>query len=154
MRITPEHFEKLLPLAVEWVKEEQHRILQNGVPLSEPQIELARLASVQHPEKVRLLPVRSVPFPNDTILQQAAVDTGMLTNLNDAVSFGYGICLRKDLIGNRFLLARELVLVARHEQLGGIEPFLRKYLQQVIASGADLAPMEIEAAEMAERICS
>lgn len=143
-----------MPLAVEWAKREEDRVFKNGIALSPPQIQLARQACVQHPEKVRILEVSSVPFPSDAALQQAAVNTGILTNLNDAVTFGYGICLRKDQVNNRCLLARELVLVACHEQLGGIEPFLRKYLQQVIVNGADLAPMEIEAAEVAERICS
>jgi len=154
MRIQQEQFEQLLPLAVAWVKAEEQRVLQKGLPLSESQLQLARQIPVRHPEKVRLLSVSSIPFPRDPSLQQAAVEIGLLTNLNDAVMFGYGICLCTDQIQNRFLLTRELVLVARHEEMGGIEPFLREYLSQVVLSGSDLAPMEVEAGQIAEQIVS
>ena len=153
MRIPQEQFEKLLPLAVEWVKEQEHHILQKGIPLTQPQVELAGQIPLRHPEKVRLLEVSTIPFPRDPSLQQATIETGLLTNLNDAAMFGYGICFRKGRIDSRYLLARELVLLARCEELGGIEPFLREYLQQVIIEGADLAPMQVMANQIAERLC-
>jgi hypothetical protein len=52
------------------------------------------------------------------------------------------------------LIAHELVHAAQYERLGGILPFLRQYLVECLTIGYANAPMELEAAEMAARVCA
>jgi hypothetical protein len=129
-------------------------VLRMGRPLNESQMIDARKAGVRQPERVRILSVPSMPFPSDEKLQQAIIDVGLLSNVSGAVSFGYGICLRERFFNNRFLLVHELFMVSRYEQLGGIEQFLRTYVEQSMVDSFNIMPMEREADQTAERICS
>ena len=69
---TPEQFEELIALAVAWAEAQEQRILQKGVPLTEGQTADARAVGVQHPERIRLLPVVAISRPANPILREAA----------------------------------------------------------------------------------
>ena len=60
---------------------------------------------------------------------------------------GRGIFVRVGHEGSRSLLAHELVHTAQYERLGGIRPFLRRYLRECMVLGYAGAPMEREAVE-------
>ncbi len=57
----------------------------------------------------------------------------------------YGIFLRSDCWRDRTIIAHELVHTAQYERLGGILPFLSKYLLECATLGYSQAPMEQEA---------
>jgi hypothetical protein len=50
-------------------------------------------------------------------------------------------------------VVHELVHVRQHEQLGGCDAFLRKYLGECLTTGYPHAPMEQEAHVIAAKIC-
>ena len=151
--MTEEELERLLPKAVEWVTMQESIICKRGLPLTPPQLTDARHLKIQHPEKIRILSHPSVPFPVSSDLQQAIVETGVLNNTVKSALFGYGIWLHSDYVDNRFLLVSEMYLLSQLEEMGGIEPFCRTYLQQCIKPGINLCQMEQQAKDMAEQIC-
>ena len=128
----------LLPAAWSWVVLQERRSLERGVALDTAQIANARALGVQRPERVRLLRVRSGPWPlRGTV----------------GLSARYGIFIRADYWGDRVLVAHELVHTAQYERLGGIRPFLRAYLYEYFAQGYPFGDLETEAAKTAQRLC-
>ena len=64
----------LLPLAVAWAAAEEQRILREGVALTNAELDDARAAGVQYPDRMRVLRVESVPVPQQPELRAAASD--------------------------------------------------------------------------------
>jgi hypothetical protein len=147
-----QQFERLLPLAVEWAHEQEQRILREGVPLSEQEIVDARAVGVREPERVRLLQVDAIPTPRHPILKAAAGAIRFLTPAPRGLTLRHGIFVRSDCWRDRSLVAHELVHTAQYERLGGILPFLRRYLFECATIGYSNAPMEREAIATAGRI--
>ena len=143
-------FPVLLPLAVAWVRRQERRILKKGIPLTESEIEDAKAVGVRNPERVRLLPVKIVPWPGASTLRSAAKVIGFATDATCGLTLGYGIFIREDCWRDRALIAHELVHTAQYERLGGIEPFLRQYLGECLTVGYVNAPLEREAATLAQ----
>jgi hypothetical protein len=152
--ITPQQFEKLLPLACDWAEQQERIILRDGVPLTTAQVADARRAGVAHPENVRLLKVDSVPMPDHPLLRAAAETTQLMPPLAAGFTLRYGIFVRADRWSDRQLIVHELVHTAQFERLGGVGPFLRRYLTECLTIGYPAAPMEQEAVLTANRLCS
>jgi len=146
------HFEMLLPLATKWAAMVEKRILRDGVPLSEQGMADARAVGVREPERVRLLALARVPAPRNLTLRTAAAAIQFLTPETRGLALRYGIFVRSDCWGERSLVAHELAHTAQYERLGGIEPFLRQYLQECLTIGYPAAPMEQEAIVAASRL--
>lgn len=144
--------ESLLPLAVDWVAEVEAQILRDGVPLNEQEMADARAIGVQRPERVRLLRVEEIPFPKQPDLRRAAIAIHFLSPETSAVTLQYGILIRWDQWRGRDLIAHELVHTLQYERMGGIEPFLKEYLNQCLTIGYANSPMELEAHDLATRI--
>ncbi|PYJ10407.1 MAG: hypothetical protein DMF06_06385 [Verrucomicrobia bacterium] len=70
--IDQETFEKLLPLAYQWAKEQEEFVLTHGIPLHAQHLADARLAGVGDCERVRVLIVRRIPLPKSGELAEAA----------------------------------------------------------------------------------
>lgn len=151
--MTEQELEKLFPQALAWVQTQEILIFQRGAALSDQQMEDARRVGLRRPEKVRVLISDTVPFPFDPVMQQAAVEMGILGNTAKGATFGYGIWLHSDYADNRYLLVCQLALLARQEKLGNLERFLKIYLKECIEEGDGHCRMEREAYEHAERIC-
>ena len=149
---TPEQFEELIGLAVTWAEAQEQRILQKGVPLTEGQTADARAVGVQHPERIRLLPVVAISRPANPILREAAKTAQVINPFTRGLTLGYGIYLRADESCDRFLVAHELAHVGQYERMGGLRPFLRRYLQECLTIGYNDSPMEREAIERAEAL--
>jgi len=150
--ITPEQFQLLLPHACEWAEQQEMSIQQNGIGLTHSQIEDATLVGVRHPEKVKLLQVSSIPIPDEPALASAVQDTQLITADTSGLTLRYGIFIRSDCWNNRQILVHELVHTSQYERLGGILPFLQKYLKECISIGYPAAPMEQEAIRIASKI--
>lgn len=148
------HFEMLLPLAARWAAAEEERILREGVPLSGEEIVDAREIGVQEPERVRLLRVNAIPFPGHPLLRAASQAVRFFNAAPRGLTLHHGIFVRSDSWRDRSLIAHELVHTAQYQRLGGILPFLRKYLFECATIGYRKAPMEQEAIVTAARVCS
>ena len=142
-------FPVLLPPAVACVRRQERRILKQGVPLTGAEIQDAKAIGVREPERVRLLPVKIVPWPGASALRSAAKVIGFATDATCGLTLGYGIYVREDCWRDRALIVHELVHTAQYERLGGIEPFLRQYLGECLTVGYLNAPLEREAATLA-----
>jgi len=150
----PEQFETLLPLAVEWATEEEERILREGVSLAEHEVLDAVAVGVRNPKRIRLLQVDEIPAPLHPALKAAAESIRCLTPPPRGLAFRHGLFIRSDCWRDRSLIVHELAHTAQYERLGGILPFLRKYLFECLTIGYAQAPLELEAISMADRVLS
>jgi hypothetical protein len=147
-------FEMLLPLAAAWATEEEQMILRDGVSLSEKEVGDARAIGAQSPDRVRLLQIETIPRPSQPQLRAACDAIDFLTPATRGLTLGYGIFIRSDCWGDRLLVMHELAHVAQYERLGGILPFLRKYLFECLTTGYASAPLELEAIAVTARVCA
>src|SRR6267378_6975261 len=138
-------FETLLPLACAWAEEQEQRILREGMALTSAQLEDARVVGIGSPERVRLLKVEEIPTPSDPMLHAAAQATGLISPLTCGLTLRYGIFIRTDYWGERRLLVHELVHTGQYERLGGIGPFLERYLRECLTVGYPMGALEQEA---------
>jgi len=134
----------LLPQAIEWVESRSVEVLSKGQPLTAKGIEVARSVGVRDPEQIRVDLVESLPLPNDQVLRDVALQTGLLGPNMAGVTFGYGIYACKDHISNR-LLAHECRHVFQYESAGSIAAFLPVYLQEIIENGYIDCSFEVDA---------
>jgi hypothetical protein len=153
-KLVLDQIETLLPLAAEWAAKEEARILREGLPLAKQEIIDAKAIGVREPERVRLLQVDTIPTPRHPILKAAAGAIRFLTPAPRGLTLGHGIFVRSDCWRDRALVAHELVHAAQYERLGGILPFLRKYLFECVTIGYSKAPLEEEAVAVVTRICA
>jgi hypothetical protein len=147
-------FDALLPLAAAWATEQEEKILRDGVPLSEKEFGDARAIGVQSPDRVRLLKVETIPRPSQPQLKAACDAIDFLTPATRGLTLGYGIFIRSDCWRDRLLVVHELAHVAQYERLGGILPFLRRYLFECLTIGYAAAPLEQEAIAATARVCA
>jgi hypothetical protein len=127
--------------------------LHNGVPLSEKETGDARAIGVRSPDRVRLLQVEKIPRPSQPQLRAACDAIDFLTLATRGLTLGYGIVIRSDCWEDRPLVVHELAHVAQYERLGGILPFLRKYLFECLTMGYAASPLELEAIAAGARVC-
>jgi hypothetical protein len=146
-------FEMLLALAAAWAAEEEQQILRNGVPLSEQEIRDARAIGVQSRDRVRLLRVAPIPRPSQPQLRAACDAIDFLTPATRGLTLGHGIFIRSDCWRDRLLVVHELAHIAQYERLGGILPFLRRYLFECLTVGYSASPLELEAIAVTARVC-
>jgi hypothetical protein len=147
-----DRFEMWLPLAVRWAIEQERRILIEGSPLSEPEVADAKAAGVQNPHLVRLLRVDMIPFPKHPMLKLAQAAIRFFVPAPRGLTLQYGIFIRSDCWRDRSIVVHELAHTAQYERLGGILPFLRKYLFECLTIGYPDSPLEREAMTTADRI--
>ena len=143
-----------LPLAGMWVAWHERKILRKGVPLSAQCMVDAAEMGVRHPEKIRVLQVRSIPVLNGRFLRAVSKFWPEISTQTIGLCLRYGIYLRKGtaLARERQLTAHECVHTAQYEANGGILRFLLRYFSECLQHGYRFAPMEMEAVERAERI--
>jgi hypothetical protein len=109
----------------------------------------AKAVGVRDAERVRLLPVKMMPWPGGSPLRAASAAAGFVTTATRGLTLSHGIFIRQDCWRNRELIAHELVHTAQYERFGGVEPFLRKYLTECLTVGYVASPLEAEAVRLA-----
>jgi hypothetical protein len=148
-------FERLVPVAYQWARMQEELILAGGTPLSLQHLADARAAGVQDCDRVRVLVVERMPLPDDERLADVARGNSIITVATRGAGIGYGIFIRADSWGDRELLVHQLVHVAQCERSGGLEPFVRQYLQERLASASfSIGALEEEARGRAREICA
>ncbi len=143
----------VLPVACAWVEAQERWILAKGVPLDPAQFADARALGVADPARVRVLCVPRVPLPGNRLVRRLGLLTGTLSTEIMGLSAHYGIFLRQPHCEERLLLAHELTHTRQYERLGGIRPFLRRYLHECLTAGYAAADMEGEAVAAASALC-
>jgi hypothetical protein len=154
MKNASPEFDVVLPLACAWVEEQERLVLRNGVPLPESLMADARTAGVAHPERVRILCLPQVPIPTHPVLRAVCDATKAITERTHGLCVRYGIFVRSERWGQRDLVVHELVHTAQYERLGGIQPFLDRYLRECVTVGYPQGAMEQEAIVTAAKICN
>ena len=147
-------FEMLLPLAAAWATEQEEQILREGVSLSLEELADAGAIGIQEPDRVRLLRIETIPRPSQPQLKAACDAINFLTPATRGLTLGHGIFIRADCWRDRLLVVHELVHVAQYEKLGGIVPFLRRYLYECLTVGYSASPLEQEAIAVTARVCA
>ncbi len=149
-----------LPVAVFWARRQERRILREGRPLTEDERRDAEDAGVADADAVRLLTPDVVPTPGGAFLRGLTRWTGVLPAGSPAgMALGHGIYLDRKVVAAfrptdvRAILVHECVHVAQYERLGGIRPFLSRYLKECVRDGYHASAMEAEANETADRVC-
>lgn len=153
--IDQKDFERLTPLAYEWAKTQEARILEHGVPLTADQTADALRAGVRDPSRIRVLVVDRIPLPEDKDLADAARRAQIITDASHGVAIGHGVIIRADSWRNRELLVHQFAHVAQCERSGGLENFVSEYLLDRRSSrDFSLGTLEEEARTMARQICA
>jgi hypothetical protein len=141
----------ILPLAVEWAERRASEIQTHGNGLEPANFDLAKKFGVSNPEKVKVLEVPSLPLPDNAILKEAALSTGLLGPNMVGLTLGHSIYICSGHLSGR-LLSHELRHVHQYEQHGSISAFLSTYLEQIVTFGYEAAPMEVDARNHEVRI--
>lgn len=142
----------MIPLASDWVEEQEQFILANGIPLSEKQLYIANKIGIKNATKVRLLKVNFIPEPTSSDLNAASKSIGLISKSTLGISFQYGIYIQKDYWENERLVLHELTHTLQYERLGGISNFLTQYIKECIYFGYDKSKLETEARIMETRL--
>jgi uncharacterized protein DUF4157 len=151
--IAPEIVARYFPIAVQWVTEMEKVVLDRGRRLPPENTKDAEAIGIQRIDDIRMVAWDSIPLPSDPGLKHPAVETGLITDRTDGMTFGHGIVLKNGPYDRR-LIAHELVHVMQYERFGGIEAFLKEYVKEVaFPPGYPNGPLEREAAQMADRVC-
>jgi hypothetical protein len=153
IQISPEQFENILPLAVEWAEAKEKVILEQGTALFSQYMEDAKSVGVKYPERVRIYEVPQIPIPKHPILRAAAEETQLISPATIGIALRYGIIIHNNFSNDRYTIVHELVHTMQCEKFGGFYPFLRKYLWECIEIGYPEAPLEQEAVRIASGVC-
>jgi hypothetical protein len=153
MQISPEQFENILLLAVEWAEAKEKVILQHGTALAPRFIQDAISVGVKCPERVRIYEVPQIPILTHPILRAAAEATQLISPATIGISLGHRIFIHNNFSNDRYTIVHELAHTMQCEKLGGLSQFLKKYLWECIETGYPQAPLEQEAIRLAEKIC-
>ena len=142
----------LIPMASEWVKAQETIILADGVPLTEKQRTIASKIGIKNTDKIRLLQVKSIPEPENSILNEASKSIGFISSQTLGITYRYGIYIQHDYWENESLIIHELTHTLQYERLGGITDFLNQYIKECIYYGYNNSPLEKEAVAMSKII--
>jgi hypothetical protein len=84
-------------------------------------------------------------MPDDPLLKEAAVQTGLLGPDMIGLTLGYAVLLCRGHDANPRLLSHEFRHVHQYETAGSIAAFLSTYLREIIEYGYAAAPSEVDA---------
>jgi hypothetical protein len=142
----------LLPLACSWVEEQEAFILKNGTPLSDAILKDSEELGIKLLNRVRILPVETIPLPSNEILRKAILDLGFIGKNTIGISFRYGIFVQVSHYYDKRLIIHELTHTMQYERVGGIYSFLKQYVVECIKFGYPHGMLEQEAIYMTNKI--
>ena len=146
-------FEQLLPQYIAWAQEIDSKGLQLGEPLGSADLAMAREIGIKSPEKVRVVYVDEVPFPNENAaLKSMGESLGLIGNgiVNNAQVFGYSIYVRRGYELDRPRLAHELVHVLQTERTSFGDTVVQ-HISDMAKYDYKNAPLEVEAFKANEK---
>lgn len=134
----------ITPKAVAWAEAQGAQITKVGQPLNEMLLALAESVGVSYPGRIRIAEVDTLPLPEDQVLKEAAIGTGLLGPGAVGLTLGYGVYVCRGHSSIR-LLSHEFRHVFQYEKAGSVAVFLPAYLHQIATVGYQDAPFEIDA---------
>lgn len=138
-------FWPLAPLAALWAAGAGRLAGRVGRVLTPEEQELAVRMGVAEPGRVRVVVAAEMPWPGPRWLHRLASRLGFPATESVGLCLGHAIFLHPAWAEQNDVLAHELVHTAQYERLGGVRPFLRRYLAECLAFGYVAAPLEREA---------
>lgn len=135
---------QILPSAIAWAQFHSDYVARVGESLPAQLIKVAEHVGVTQPGRIRVKLVDSLPLPDEPLLRDAALQTGLLGPDIVGLTLGHSVYIVSGHPTVR-LLSHEFRHVHQYEVLGGIERFLPVYLQQIVSFGYLQAPLEIDA---------
>ena len=144
-------FPVVMPHIQRWFVCEEAAILRNGIALTGSQAKEARLAGVQKPGRVRVQAVDEIKVHGIGLMQKLAPGLQLVRPDSSAMTFGYGIIIRRIYAKDRAVLLHHLVHVAQMEELGGSENYIKRYVNDCLQFGYGNAPLEIQARFITEQ---
>lgn len=143
----------VFPLAVQWARRNERGGLRRGRPLSPDELGLARRMGVREVQNLRIIETDRIPLPGFGLLGLAARMTGFHASDPWGLSLGYAIFIRHGWSGSRQeLLAHEFVHTVQYERMGGMRPYLVRYLRECLTLGYAASPMEQEAVRISRSL--
>ena len=115
-----------------------------GAPLTPEQADDARTVGVAQPERIRVVTVDRMPFPEVPSLAAIARDSGALAPGTIRLTLGHAVYVLRGQ-DTRRLLTHEFRHVHQYEAAGSIGAFLVRYLQEIAKVGYHDAPLEADA---------
>jgi len=96
-----------------------------------------------------------MPLPENPELAEAACRTQIITDSCRAIAIGHAVVIRADAWGDRELFLHQLVHVAQCERSGGLEQWVRQYLDdRMNCPNFTIGALEQEARRIAREICT
>lgn len=135
---------QLIAPAIAWAEMQSRQAEQEGICLNAASLEIAKRVGVRQPERIRTRAVHQLPLPVEPLLQQAALQTGLLGPGMVGLTLGYSILVVRGHMGSR-LLSHECRHVYQYETCGSIAAFLPVDLEQIATVGYHNAPLEQDA---------
>ncbi|MBR8069274.1 hypothetical protein KDW23_06505 [Burkholderia cenocepacia] len=133
-----------LPAAVAWAEAEAARGLAQGALLTPAQADDARTVGVAQPDRIRVMEVDRMPFPDTPTLAAIARDSGLLAPGTIGLTLGHAVYVLRG-HDTRRLLTHEFRHVHQYEAAGSIGAFLARYLREIATVGYHDAPLEADA---------
>lgn len=113
----------------------------SGRPLTGSERQIAVEAGIGDIDKIRIQEVDQMPAPPEEMTNLALL---YLDPRQAGLTLGHVVLILRGHLSDR-LLKHEFCHVRQVEELGGVEPFLRTYIEQVLQFGYEHAPLEAEA---------
>lgn len=133
-----------MPTAIAWAYFQSEHVALVGQPMPPLLVKVAQRVGVRQPERIRVKLVDQLPMPEEPLLKQAAIQTGLLGPQMVGLTLGHSIFVVHGHDTIR-LISHECRHVFQYEVLGSIEEFLPVYLKQIASNGYEYAPLEIDA---------
>jgi hypothetical protein len=138
------------PLVATWATWHRARVMRQGRPLSQRELDIARAVGVSEPGRIRLQRVSRIPLPGGRWVARVSKRLGFAGPDVDGLTLGHAIYVREAALSDD-LLAHECRHVQQCEAAGSLRAFLAAYLRQVARHGYRQAPFEVDAREAAMR---
>jgi len=135
----------LSPWLARWATGLEKRILAEGEMLPVALMDFAKSLGILRPEEIRVREMKSIPLPVSEFWVRLGKKFGLPVFPPGGMAIGRGIFLAP---GNRSALRHELVHVLQYQQLGGIKPFMDRYVFECLNQGYAEAELEVEAKEL------
>lgn len=107
-------------------------------------MELARKVDVSYPQKIKVLMVEQLPFPNMPGVGQLAALHGMNRSGGIGLTLGHCIFIRNGFYSMR-LASHEMRHVQQYESAGSTGALLSRYIKELMTYGYRNAPLEEDA---------
>jgi Domain of unknown function (DUF4157) len=128
--IAPEEIQRNYPKLVQWITQRQKICMEIGERLSSKGTRDALTIGIRQIDEVRIMVEGEISLPTDPGLLQLFLKSGL--GAVNGITCGHGIFVRPDAY-SRHLIAHELVHVLQYERIGGIEPYLKAYVAEIVS---------------------